>query len=114
MHMTAAAGQARHGAVTIAARDAMTMAGPCRTGDALGVVEGDFVAVGDDLAVVAVDVVDRLVGGGGEMVTLVSGMECDPQLVRAVVRHLRERRPEVDTVVYEGGQERYPLLIAVE
>jgi len=114
MHMTAAAGHARHGAVTVAARDAMTMAGPCRIGDALGVVEGDFVAVGDDLAVVAVDVVDRLVGGGGEMVTLVSGIEGDPQLVRAVVQHLRESRPEVDTVVYEGGQERYPLLIAVE
>jgi dihydroxyacetone kinase-like predicted kinase len=114
VQMTAAAGHARHGAVTVAARDAMTMAGPCRTGDALGVVEGDFVAVGDDLVAVAVDVVDRLVGGGGEMVTLVSGVESDPQLVRAVVRHLREHRPEVDTVVYDGGQERYPLLISVE
>jgi uncharacterized protein len=114
VHMTAAAGHARHGAVTLAARDAMTMAGPCRTGDALGVVQGDFVAVGDDLTTVAVDVVDRLVGGGGEMVTLVSGDDCDPRLVEAVVRHLRESRPEVDTVVYDGGQERYPLLIAVE
>jgi len=114
VHMTAAAGHARQGAVTVAARDAMTMAGPCRTGDALGVVEGDFVVVGDDLATVALDVVDRLVGGGGEMVTLVSGAEGDRRLVEAVVRHLRESRPEVDAVVYDGGQERYPLLIAVE
>jgi uncharacterized protein len=114
VQMTAAAGHARHGAVTVAARDAMTMAGPCRAGDALGVVEGDFVVVGDDLTSVAVDVVDRLVGSGGEMVTLVSGVEGDPRLVETVVRHLRERRPDVDTVVYDGGQERYPLLIAVE
>ncbi len=114
VHMTAAAGHARHGAVTVAARDAMTMAGPCRVGDALGVVEGDFAVVGDDLAAVAVEVVDRLVGGGAEMVTLVSGTDGDPALVEAVVRHLRENRPDVDTVVYDGGQPRYPLLVAVE
>jgi uncharacterized protein len=114
VHMTAAAGHARQGGVTVAARDAMTMAGPCRVGDALGVVEGDFVVVGDDLAAVALDVVDRLVRGGGEMVTLVSGADGEPALVNAVVRHLREHRPDVDTVVYDGGQDRYPLLIAVE
>ena len=33
----------------VAARDAMTMAGPCRVGDSLGVVEGDFAVVGVDL-----------------------------------------------------------------
>jgi dihydroxyacetone kinase-like predicted kinase len=44
--MTAAAGHTRHGAVTHARQRAMTMAGPCEPGDVLGVVEGDFVAVG--------------------------------------------------------------------
>ena len=114
VQMTNAAGHARHGGVTIAAREAMTMAGPCRTGDALGVVEGDFAVVGTDLTAVTLDVVDRLVGGGGEMVTLVSGVDGDPALVHAVVEHLRESKPHLDTVVYDGGQERYPLLIAVE
>jgi hypothetical protein len=31
-----------------------------------------------------------------------------------VVAHLHRTRPEVDTVVYDGGQPRYPLLIGVE
>jgi uncharacterized protein len=113
VHMTAAAGHTRHGGVTVAARDAMTMAGPCRVGDALGIVEGDFAVVGTDLTAVTLDVVDRLVGGGGEMVTLVSGAAGDPSLVRSVLDHLRDR-PHLETVVYDGGQERYPLLIAVE
>ncbi|HEX2175907.1 MAG TPA: DAK2 domain-containing protein [Nocardioidaceae bacterium] len=113
VHMTAAAGHTRHGGVTVAARDAMTMAGPCRVGDALGIVEGDFAVVGTDLTAVTLDVVDRLVGGGGEMVTLVSGAGGDPSLVRSVLDHLRDR-PHLETVVYDGGQERYPLLIAVE
>jgi DAK2 domain fusion protein YloV len=112
--MTTAAGHARHGAVTVAARDAMTMAGPCLAGDALGVVEGDFAVVGGDLADVANEVIDRLLGGGGEMVTLVSGADGDTALVEAVVEHVREVRPDVETCVYDGGQQRYPLLIGVE
>jgi hypothetical protein len=31
-----------------------------------------------------------------------------------VVDHLRLTRRDVDTVVYDGGQPRYPLLIGVE
>ncbi|MGH3385438.1 MAG: DAK2 domain-containing protein [Nocardioidaceae bacterium] len=112
--MTTAAGHTRHGAVTVAVRDAITMAGPCSVGDALGVVEGDFAVVGDDLADVARTVLGRLLGGGGEMVTLVRGAEGDAALVDSIVRHVRDTRPDVDTVVYDGGQERYPLLIAVE
>src|SRR4029079_1380095 len=73
LEMTATARHARQGAVTIAARQAMTMAGPCEPGDVLGVIGGDFVVVGDDLATVATDVLGRLLGGGGELVTIVSG-----------------------------------------
>ena len=122
VHMTATAGHTRHGAVTLADRDAITMAGPCRKGDVLGVVEGDFTVVGADLGTVGCEVVDRLLGGGGEMVTLVTGDAGWPAggpaggaaLVEQVVGHVRAVRPDVDTVVYDGGQQRYPLLIAVE
>ncbi len=112
--MTAAAGHARHGAVTLAARDAMTMAGPCRAGDSLGMVEGDFAVIADDLASAAVDVVKRLLGGGGEMLTLVTGAGCDETLVRQVRDAVAEARPDVDVVVHEGAQADYPLLIGVE
>ena len=37
LEMTATARHARHGAVTVAAKQAMTMAGPCEPGDILGV-----------------------------------------------------------------------------
>jgi uncharacterized protein len=114
VHMTAAAGHARHGAVTVAARDAMTMAGPCSVGDSLGVLDGDFAIVGGALDDVAVQVVDRLLSGGGEMITLVRGADGKADLVDGVVTHVNRSRPDVEVVVYEGGQERYPLLIGVE
>jgi dihydroxyacetone kinase-like predicted kinase len=77
LEMTATAHHARQGAVTVAARRAITMAGPCEPGDVLGIVAGDFAVVGSDLAAVAGDVLERLLAGGGELVTLVSGAD-DP------------------------------------
>jgi dihydroxyacetone kinase-like predicted kinase len=112
--MTAAAGHCRHGGVTVASREAVTMAGVCRAGDVLGIVEGDFVLIGAQLTPVACAVVDRMLGSGGELVTLVLGADAEPGLANAVVAHLRRTRPEVDTVVYDGGQPRYPLLLGVE
>jgi fatty acid kinase len=114
VHLSAAAGQTRHGAVTIAVKDAWTMAGQCRVGDALGVVDGDFALITEDLTDAATGVVDRLLGGGGELMTVVTGKDATPALVDAVVRHARKTRFDVEVCVYEGGQERYPLLIGVE
>lgn len=112
--MTAAAGHTRHGAITHARERAMTMAGPCEPGDVLGVVEGDFVAVGSELDDVVRQVVTRLLSGGGELLTLVTGEGASPEMTSAVEAVVKATRPEIDTVVYEGGQSRYPLLVAVE
>jgi uncharacterized protein len=112
--MTAAAGHCRHGGVTIAAKQAVTMAGVCRPGDVLGIVDGDFAVIGDDLVDVARVVLDRMLGSGGELVTLVTGTDGEDGLAETVAFHARAGRPEVDTVLYAGGQPRYPLLIGVE
>jgi DAK2 domain fusion protein YloV len=111
--MTATARHARHGAVTIAARQAITMAGPCAPGDALGVIAGDFAVVGSDLETVATEVLERLLAGGGELVTIVSG-EGGVELAAAVAAHVEDRHPTVDVAVHDGGQPRYPLLVSVE
>lgn len=113
LQMTAAARHARSGAVTVAAKQAMTTAGPCEAGDVLGVIEGDFVLVGGDLFTVAISVIERLLGGGGELVTVVRGAESD-DLADRCASYVGAEYPSVDVVVYDGGQQRYPLLVAVE
>jgi dihydroxyacetone kinase-like predicted kinase len=113
LEMTAAARHARSGAVTVAARQAMTTAGPCEPGDVLGAIEGDFVLVGDDLFAVATEVLERLLGGGGELVTVVAGADAG-DLAERCAAHLGATHPTVDVVVYAGGQQRYPLLVGVE
>jgi len=111
--MTATARHVKHGAVTIAVKEAMTSAGPCQEGDVLGVIAGDFVVIGSELGEVAVAVLERLLASGGELVTLVRGQEAGDVADRAAA-WVEEHHPHVDTVVYDGGQERYPLLMSVE
>jgi dihydroxyacetone kinase-like predicted kinase len=83
-------------------------------GDVLGVVDGDFAVVGDDLERVAADVVDRLLSGGGELVTLVVGAGGHDGLARDVAVYARRSRQPIEVQVLDGGQPRYPLLIGVE
>lgn len=114
VHMSSAAGQTRHAAVTVARERAMTTVGPCEPGDVLGVVDGDFAVVGHALDVVARQVVDRLLGGAGELLTVLSGADAGPDLAAELAHHVSRTRPEVDVVVHEGGQRGYQLLLAVE
>ncbi|ROR92179.1 DAK2 domain-containing protein [Nocardioides aurantiacus] len=113
VHMTDAARGARHGALTVATEPAMTTAGPCSPGDVLGAVQGDFVIVGEDLFEVATGVLERLLGTGGELVTLVAGAEAG-DLAQACEHWVGHAHPGVDVMVLAGGQEHYPLLVSVE
>jgi DAK2 domain fusion protein YloV len=114
VRMSAAAGATRDGAVTVAVREAITSAGVCRAGDVLGVVQGDFAVIGDDLVDVALQVTTRLLSGGGELVTLVIGEGTDRSTVDAFVQRLHDTRRDLEVSVLDGGQPRYPLLVGVE
>ena len=112
--MSAAAGAARDGAVTVAVRNGLTSVGECRIGDALGVVDGDFAVIGADLRTAAVGVLHRLLASGGELVTIVVGAGGHDALARSVAAHARGLGRGLEVNVVNGGQPRYPLLIGVE
>ncbi len=112
--MAEAAGASRSAAITTAVRDADTPHGPCRAGDVLGLVDGEVSVVGVGTLPVARQLLDRLLTGGGELVTLILGADAGPCLGAELTAHLQEMWPTVETVVYDGGQPRFPLLIGVE
>lgn len=112
--MSSAAAHTQHGAVTIASEAGMSMVGPVEAGDVLGVVTGDFAVVGDDVLTVAFEVIERILSPAAEMVTVVVGEGAQGLIEESISEHLRALRPDVDLVVYDGGQENYPLFIAVE
>lgn len=112
--MTRAAGATRYGAVTIASKDALTMAGPCRVGDVLGLAEGDIIEIGADVDDVAGAVADRLLAGGGELLTLVNGADMGLTRAEALAESLQRRHPGVDVVSIDGGQPLWPVIVGVE
>ncbi|MES9540949.1 MULTISPECIES: DAK2 domain-containing protein [unclassified Actinomadura] len=114
IEMTRAAGATRFGHLEVAAQEAVTSAGLCQPGDVLGLIEGDVAMIGAELAAVARDVLDRMLSGGGELVTLIAGRHAPPGLAAELEDLLRVRHPDVEVGVYAGDQERYPLLIGVE
>ncbi|WP_242608856.1 DAK2 domain-containing protein [Actinomadura formosensis] len=114
IEMTRAAGATRFGHLEVAGQEAMTSVGLCQPGDVLGLIEGDVVTIGADVVEVARNVLDRMLSGGGELVTLIIGTYAPPGLADELGEHLRLDHPDVETGVYDGGQERYPLLIGVE
>jgi len=112
--MTSAAGATRFGRLETAEGEAVTSAGVCRAGDARGLIDGDVALIGPALTDVARRTLELMLSGGGELVTLITGRTAPAGLADAVREHRRGRRPDLEVVVYEGGQERYPLLIGVE
>ncbi|MFF5208762.1 DAK2 domain-containing protein [Streptosporangium sp. NPDC000396] len=112
--MTEAAAHTRHGHVWVADREVMTSAGLTRPGDVLGVIDGDAAVIGTDLLDTALKVIRRMVSSSSELVTMLEGVNAPAGLARAVHDHLAETRPDVEVVLYEGGQGGYPLLIGVE
>ena len=112
--MAEAAGACRYGEVCTASRDALTVAGRCHPGDLLGLVDGEVHVIGTDLAEVCRRLIDRMLGGGGELATLVLGGDAPPELEVVLREHAAQTWPFIDLQCYAGGQPRYHLLVGVE
>ena len=110
--MREAADATRWAEVTIAVRDATTAAGPCRAGDALGLLQGVVVEVGPDLPRVAAALLDRLLAPGAELVTVLTGAGAAAGLGERLAE--RARAAGAEAHVYDGGQPHYPLLLGAE
>lgn len=112
--MTRAATATRYGGITVSRREALTSGGPCNPGDVLGLIEGDIVVVGSDQHHVARAVVHRLLATSGEIVTLVTGVDAEPDLGQRLSASLNREHPGLDVVHIHGGQVNWPLIVGVE
>jgi DAK2 domain fusion protein YloV len=112
--MTRAASATHYGAVTIATRDVLTMAGQCQTGDILGLIDGEISLVGTDLREIAQGVLERMLAPGAELVTIVSGCESHPTDVTALITWIKTYDPLIHTQVIHGEQPLWPYIFGVE
>jgi DAK2 domain fusion protein YloV len=112
--MAEAAAATRFAEVTIAQREALTSVGVCEPGDVLGLIDGEVVEIGRGLVSVAFALVDRLLGVGAELMTVLVGGGAPDSVGNLIVQHVQDRAPYTDVTVYPGGQPDFPLIIGVE
>jgi uncharacterized protein len=102
--MSAAAGAVREGAV---------LAVGSAEGRLVGQVQGEVTVEGVDLLEVALEVVDKLLAGGGELVSLLAGAALSESLLRDLVARVGAAHPDVEVLALVTGQ-REVLLVGVE
>lgn len=113
--MSTAADAVRTGEVTQAVRSSRSDVGPVAEGDWIGIVKGDGIAVvGTDPLDVCLRLVDNLLEDGGELVTIITGIDADGEVVASLRSALGERALAPEVEVHDGGQPLYPYLFGVE
>lgn len=112
--MSEAAAGTRWGALRRAAERALTMVGTCAPGDGLGLVGHDVVVIDRDTRAAGRTLLDRMLGLGGELVTLLVGADAPEGLAADLARHIEVEFPGVEVSVYAGGQRGDLIQIGVE
>lgn len=112
--MGRAAGATHYGGVTVAARHGNTMVGVCEVGDILGLADGDIVAIGSDVGDVAVGLAERVVAGGAELLTIVTGVEAVAAITDRIAAEVTRDRPYLEVEVLPGGQAYWPYIFGAE
>jgi fatty acid kinase len=100
------------GEVARASRDVELDGVTVRKGAWLGLANGAAASSGDDFEQVAEAVIESLLDGERETLTLLTGAD-EPEL-EGLLERVRERHPDVEVEVHAGGQPHYPLLLSAE
>jgi hypothetical protein len=112
--MADAASRVRAGEVTQAVRDSVADCGEIKEGDWIAITRDGICAATASAAEAAIALVDRLVGGDSELVTVLLGSDARPADTAKLREHLGLEHGHVEVEVHEGDQPLYPYLIGVE
>jgi DAK2 domain fusion protein YloV len=118
--MAEAAAATRRGELLVAREEAITWVGRVHAGDVIGLVDGEVVLIEPapaseaNLLGAAMEVLNRMLHLGGELVTVLTGVGAPDGIADRLVERLRADRPEVELMSYPSGQDDAVLLIGVE
>ncbi|MEJ7799508.1 MAG: DAK2 domain-containing protein [Ilumatobacter sp.] len=113
--MAVAAESVATGEVTQAVRDSHSDIGPITTGDWMGIVKGDGIAaVGGSALAVSQQLLERLIGDDGELITIITGAGATADTTAGIQGWLSDQHADVQVEVHAGGQPLYPYLFGVE
>jgi len=112
--MDEAAARVEAGEVTQAVRDSAAACGTISRGDWIAIDAGGICAVESTALDAAVALVEQLLNGDSELVTVLLGADARPGDTDRLREHLGLAHPQVEVEVHAGDQPLYPYLIGVE
>lgn len=112
--MAAYAQDVRTGELTRAIRSSSSSMGTVVEGDWLGLADGELCSVHHDQESALIELVERLVDGESELVTIITGLSAPIPVTNAVREWLAIHHPDMRIEVVKGEQPLYPYLISVE
>jgi DAK2 domain fusion protein YloV len=112
--MTRAASATRYGAITRATRDVLTMAGACKSGDYLGLIDGEISVIESELLTVSKNLLRRMLAPGAELLTIVTGNELSESEIESFLAWVKSSYPLIDLELVSGEQPLWPFIFGVE
>jgi DAK2 domain fusion protein YloV len=112
--MRQTAGTVQSGQVTFAVRDTTIDDINIKQGDYIGIHNSTIVTAEPDLVASCKKLVDSLLAGGAEIVTLYTGEEAVQEQTSELVTYIEQTYQDVDVEVHAGGQPLYYYIISAE
>jgi hypothetical protein len=113
--MSDAACSVRTGEITTAVKAAKGKTGDIAPGQVIGIVDDEeIVAVGDEVADVALHTAQSMVTDDTETLTLFAGEDLDDADLSAIAATLESHFPDLVVETYRGEQPLYPLVMSAE
>ncbi|MET3575253.1 DAK2 domain-containing protein [Bhargavaea ullalensis] len=112
--MTSAFSHVRTGQVTTAVRDTTIDGVAIQKDDFMAIAEGKIVKSGASLDEVTRSLLDGLIDGDSEIVTILYGTGATAEEAERLASHIEASHPEVEVEIHDGKQPLYPYILSVE
>lgn len=106
--------EVKTGEITHAVRDSKVNGFEIKTGDYLGLYDGDIQTVGQDKNETAIDLLSQMVTADDYLITVYYGAEITEEDIHLFQPLLEKSFPEQDVELYCGGQPLYDYIFSVE
>jgi len=112
--MTEALGEVHFVEVTTATRSVEIEGVSVREGQTIGLLDGKLACSGDDLEQVLWNALDQGSAAEAELITLYYGADLTSAAAHQIADSIRDRYPQQEVEVLEGGQPHYQLILSLE
>ncbi len=112
--METAASQVQTAEITRAVRDAKSDGITVKMGDVIGLLNNKLVTTGQDLSQVAWDLLERMEASTRELITIYWGGDLSAGDAQTFSDRVRQRYPDAEVELVDGGQPFYDYIISAE